>query len=185
MTTPVSSKPEVLVIGGGVMGCGIALRLAQAGAGVTVLERAIPGAEASSAAAGILAPQKEATGPGPFLELCLRSRGLYPDFARELEELSGVSIGYRPCGVLQVAFDADEALRLKSTVAWQHDSGLRAELLTPSDARAGAGARAGRGGRRVLSGRPPGGQPPARPRALHGRGTRGRALPHRLRAWAS
>jgi glycine oxidase len=48
---------EVVVIGGGVMGCAIAWRLAQAGVPTLVLERAIPGAEASSAAAGILAAQ--------------------------------------------------------------------------------------------------------------------------------
>ena len=39
----------VTIIGGGVMGCSIALRLAQRGVQVTVLERSIPGAEASSA----------------------------------------------------------------------------------------------------------------------------------------
>ncbi|HSP79906.1 MAG TPA: FAD-dependent oxidoreductase, partial [Myxococcaceae bacterium] len=94
---------NVVIVGGGVMGCGIALRLAQAGARVTVLERSIPGAEASSAAGGILAPQQEAEGPGPFLELCLRSRGMYPDFAAELLALTGVDVAYRPCGVLQLA----------------------------------------------------------------------------------
>ncbi len=63
---------EVLIIGGGVVGCAVAWRLQQAGAQCTVLERSIPGAEASSAAAGILAPQAEAEGPGPFLDLCRR-----------------------------------------------------------------------------------------------------------------
>ena len=54
------------------MGCAVALRLARRGAAVTVIERGIPGAEASSAAAGMLAPQMEAEGPGPMLELGLR-----------------------------------------------------------------------------------------------------------------
>ncbi len=44
------------------MGSAIALRLCQRGIGVTVIERGIPGAEASSAAAGILGPQMEADG---------------------------------------------------------------------------------------------------------------------------
>ena len=73
---------EVLVVGAGVVGCAVAWRLQQAGARCTVLERCIPGAEASSAAGGILAPQTEADGPGPFLDLCLASRALYPAFAR-------------------------------------------------------------------------------------------------------
>ncbi len=126
---------NVVIVGGGVMGCGIALRLAQAGAKVTVLERSIPGAEASSAAGGILAPQQEAEGPGPFLDLCLRSRGLYPDFAAELRTLSGVDVAYRPCGVLQVAHDEAGVRRLETTVGWQRDLGLRAELLGPKQAR--------------------------------------------------
>ncbi|MCP3137718.1 glycine oxidase ThiO [Pyxidicoccus xibeiensis] len=127
---------DVIIVGGGIMGCGIALRLRQAGARVTVLERSIPGAEASSAAAGILAPQMESDGPGPFLELCLRSRALYPAFAAELKELTGVDVAYRPCGVLKVAFSEADVHHLDSTVIWQRGEGLRAELLD------GAGARA-------------------------------------------
>ena len=130
------SVSDVIIVGGGIMGCGIALRLRQAGARVTVLERSIPGAEASSAAAGILAPQMESEGPGPFLELCLRSRGLYPAFAEELRELTSVDVAYRACGVLKVAFDEADLHHLDSTVVWQRGTGLRAELLD------GAGARA-------------------------------------------
>jgi glycine oxidase len=126
---------DVVIIGGGLMGCGIALRLCQAGARVTVLERSIPGAEASSAAAGILAPQMESEGPGPFLELCLRSRALYPTFAQELLELTGVNVAYLPSGVLHTAFDEARAHHLEATVAWQRALGLRAELLTGQEAR--------------------------------------------------
>ena len=122
---------DVVVVGGGVMGCGIALRLCQAGARVTVLERAIPGAEASSAAGGILAPQEEAEGPGPFLALCLRSRALYPDFAAELLALTGINVNYLPSGVLHLAFDAAGEGRLEATAAWQRAQGLRVELLGP------------------------------------------------------
>src|SRR6478752_4307048 len=98
-------KPTVTIIGGGAIGLSIALRLAQAGARVTVIERGEPGGEASSAAGGILGPQIESHGPGPFLELCLRSRAMYGDLARELIELTGVDIGYLRCGVLRAAFD--------------------------------------------------------------------------------
>jgi glycine/D-amino acid oxidase-like deaminating enzyme len=50
---------RVAVIGGGVMGCTTALAIAERGADAVVLERAVPGAEASSAAAGILGAQAE------------------------------------------------------------------------------------------------------------------------------
>ncbi|MFL5320540.1 MAG: glycine oxidase ThiO [Myxococcaceae bacterium] len=127
---------EVLIIGGGVMGCGIGMRLAQAGAKVTILERSIPGAEASSAAGGILAPQMEAEGPGPFLDLCLRSRAMYRSFAEELKELTGVDIHYLPSGLLSAAFDEAAAAKLDALVAWQKSSSLRAELLSGDEARA-------------------------------------------------
>ncbi len=127
---------DAIVIGGGVMGCAIALRLAQRGARVRVLERSIPGAEASSAAAGILGPQLEAHEPGPLLDLCLRSRALYPAFAAELLELSGLDVAYRPCGALQVAFTESAARTLDATLTWQRGRGLRADRLTGDDARA-------------------------------------------------
>lgn len=120
---------DVVIIGGGVMGCSIALRLAQGGARVTVLERSVPGAEASSAAGGILAPQTEAERPGPFLELCLKSRALYPAFAEELKALSGVDVAYLRSGVLRCAFDEADASQLRGTVATQQRLGLRAEWL--------------------------------------------------------
>ncbi len=50
-------RVHVVVVGAGVMGCASALALAKRGARVTLLERAVPGAEASSAAAGILGAQ--------------------------------------------------------------------------------------------------------------------------------
>lgn len=129
------SAREVIVVGGGVMGCGIAMRLAQAGVSVTVLERSIPGAEASSAAGGILAPQKESEGPGPMLDLCVRSRAMYGAFADELKELTGIDIQYLRCGVLQVAFSEAALQKLEATVAWQKAHGLRAELLDPNQLR--------------------------------------------------
>jgi glycine oxidase len=129
------SLPDVIIIGGGVMGCGLALRLRQAGLSVTVLERSIPGAEASSAAAGILGPQMESEGPGPFLELCLRSRALYGGLATELRELTGVDIAYLPSGVLKAAFTEFELHHLEATAAWQQALGLRAELLDGGQAR--------------------------------------------------
>lgn len=126
---------DAVIVGAGVMGCGVALELARAGKSVTLLERSIPGAEASSAAGGILGPQMEGSGPGPFLDLCLRSRAMYPSFANDVEQLSGVGVGYLPSGVLRVALSTPEAQALDATVAWQRAVGLRAELLDGAQAR--------------------------------------------------
>jgi glycine oxidase len=105
MTEHSSRAADVLIIGGGIIGCSIAWRLAQAGMEVTVLDRAEPGAEASSAAAGMLAPLGEMVAPRTFSELCVTSRNLYRGFAAEVEESSGHHAGYRSDGALLVAFD--------------------------------------------------------------------------------
>ncbi len=131
-----SSEAKVLVIGGGVIGLSIALELKRLGAAPVILERSIPGAEASSAAAGLIAPQLEAIEPGPFLDLCLASRALYPDFVRRVQELSGLSVGFLPSGVVHAAFDPSSASRLSAQVEWQKRQGLRAEMLDGSQARA-------------------------------------------------
>jgi len=120
---------RVVIVGGGVVGCAVALRLSKAGAQCSVVERRDPGAEASSAAAGILGPQAEAEGPGPFLSLCLRSRLLYPRFVEEVEALSGLHVGFRPSGVLHVAFTEASRERLRARVQTQRAEGLSAELL--------------------------------------------------------
>jgi glycine oxidase len=121
---------DVAIVGGGIMGCSVALRLAARGLAVTVIERGIPGAEASSAAAGILGPQMEADGPGPLLDLGLRSRALYPALAAELRDATGIDIGYVNSGVLAVALDEAGEAELGARRTWQSARGLRVEALS-------------------------------------------------------
>jgi glycine oxidase len=135
-STSENRATDVAVIGGGIMGCAVALRLCQRGLGVTVIERGIPGAEASSAAAGILGPQMEAEGPGPLLELGLKSRALYPALAAELRDLTGIDVGYDRSGVLAVAFDEAGEAALSARRAWQLARGLRVDSLSGEAARA-------------------------------------------------
>ena len=96
---------DVVIVGAGIMGCAVAWELARAGVRVTVLEKAIPGAEASSAAGGILAPLCEAPEDGPLRELGIASLDRYPDWVSRLENESGSDVGFRRCGVLHVALD--------------------------------------------------------------------------------
>jgi glycine oxidase len=117
---------KVLVVGGGLLGCTIALRLVgkKGVKAVTVIERAVPGAEASSAAAGILGAQAEAEGPGPLLDLCLASRTRWPAFAREVEKVAGIEIGFRPTGLVEVFRDDAGEARAAARAAWMKAAGL-------------------------------------------------------------
>jgi len=124
-----SGAPDVIVIGGGVIGCSVALRLAQARLKVMVMDPSEPGAEASSAAAGMLAPQGEMVEHDSFFDLCAASRDLYPEFVAEVEGLSGTSVGYRRDGTLLVAVDEDECRKLEEAFASQSRMGLPLERL--------------------------------------------------------
>ncbi len=126
---------RVVIIGAGVMGCACAHRLAEAGFAVTLLEKSLPGAESSAAAAGILGAQSEVSGPGSFFELCLASRSRFREYARELTELSGVSIGYEDSGVMEVALDPAEGRLSVGRAEWMLERGLRVELLDREEAR--------------------------------------------------
>src|SRR5207237_4378268 len=110
------SRPKTVVIGAGVVGLSIAWRLAQAGCPVTVYDRAKAGRGASWAAAGMLAAAVE-TEPGEeaLLALTLESQRMWPDFAHELEAVSGISVGYRDEGTLVVALARDEAAEMRFT----------------------------------------------------------------------
>jgi len=128
-------QTDIVVVGAGVQGCSLALRLAQAGKGVAVLERSVPGAEASSAAGGILSPGVEAVEPGPFYDLCRMSLGIYPAFVSELERLSGLWVGFRAGGTLEVALDDRMAQVLAGRGAKLERSGLPSEVLDGDAAR--------------------------------------------------
>lgn len=118
------------------MGCATALELSRRGVrDVVVLERAVPGAEASSAAAGMLAAQIEAKEDAERA-LFVRARSGYATWAAELREASGVDIGHRACGALEIALTPDEAATLRTRAEADRARGLRAELLDPSAARA-------------------------------------------------
>lgn len=117
------------------MGTSAALELARAGAKVTVLEKAIPGAEASTAAAGILGAEVENEAPGPMVDLCRRSRNLYPSWVRALQRATSVDPGYLEGGSLLVAESAAERKRLVQRHRFQLESNS-ARLLGGREARA-------------------------------------------------
>jgi len=126
---------DVVIIGGGVIGLTIARALVRRGVrSVTLVERAGFGAEASSAAGGILAPQVEADRNDEFFRLMCASRDLYPGFADALREEGDVDVELDRTGTLYLAFTGQDEIELKRRLRWQTEQGLSVELLAARDA---------------------------------------------------
>jgi glycine oxidase len=126
---------DVVVAGGGLIGLVTAWRAAQRGLSVAVCDPS-PGGGAARVAAGMLAPVTEARyGEDLLLALNLESARRYPDFVAELSEAGGVDPGYRRCGTLAVALDADDRAELRELHDFQRSLGLAAEWLSGRECR--------------------------------------------------
>ena len=91
----------MLIVGGGIIGCSIAWRLALRGFKVTVIDAGRIGHEASLAGAGMLAPGGEAAPESPWARRMVESHTMYPAFVEELEAASGLPIDFRICGAYE------------------------------------------------------------------------------------
>lgn len=127
--------PEVLVVGGGVIGAACGRALAHRGVTVTIVEAGPKAGAATLAAAGMLATFAEALAEDPLLSFSVRARDLYRDLAPQLKDETGIDIGLWTEGILQVAFSEEEVIAAKGTIAWQRQSGFMADWLTPDDLR--------------------------------------------------
>ena len=131
-----ATKPTVAIIGAGVIGLGIAWRLAPRGAQVAVFDRGVAGSGASHAAAGMLAACAEAEpGEEALVALGRESQARWPAFAAELEQTSGVEVGLRPEGTLVVALTADDQARLQHQLVFQHKLGLPLQWISAAETR--------------------------------------------------
>jgi glycine oxidase len=120
-------RDDTVIVGGGVIGCALAAELAARGQRVTVVERGVPGDEASGAAAGMLSPQAEAHEASLLFDLGLESRGLYAGWVEDLRAETGIDVGYRRMGLLRCVFGGSDEEGLFSSYLWQTELGLPVE----------------------------------------------------------
>jgi glycine oxidase len=132
MSSRPESHPDVLIVGGGVIGLSIAYFLSKEGVSVTVLDQGQPGQEASWAGAGMLPPGNPDGSTDSSLEPAARLRALshrlWSGFSRQLKELTGIDNGYAECGGLELAF-AGETERLHQEAHALRSEGVAVESL--------------------------------------------------------
>lgn len=125
---------DVIVIGAGLIGLAIAHELAARGATVRVFDLGEPGAGASWAGAGMLAPYAERIDDEAMLALCRRSLALYPDFVRGLEDETGIDVELRLDGIVEAAFDDERLAALRVHADACAARGIDARVLERSEA---------------------------------------------------
>ena len=125
---------DVLIIGGGITGCAIAYYLRQSNGDVTVLDQGEIGAQASRAAAGLLAPLGSLSGPGPLADLLLASWAVFPTLVPELENITGLAVGYHQTGALRIVRNPKNIANLRKRMAAWQPLGLTMHWLSGSEA---------------------------------------------------
>ncbi len=126
ITTFMSDRADVLVVGGGVIGLTCAYFLAREGVRVTVVEQGQLGREASWAGAGILPPGNPAAARHPFDQLRAHSAALFPLLSAELRERTHIDNGFLVCGGLE--FDGGAASTPAADQEWRGE-GIGCEAL--------------------------------------------------------
>jgi len=136
MTTSAhSSTGKTAILGGGVIGLAIGWRLAAAGRRVEIFERGTTGRGASWAAAGMLAAGSEVEpGEQGLFPLLRHSQSLWPAFAAELGEASGIDVELRIEGTISVALSQDDLGHLRQTYSLQQQLGVESRWLTRAEA---------------------------------------------------
>ena len=131
-----SPPRHIIVIGAGIVGCAVACELARRGAAVQVLDDRPAGMGATQASAGMLAPFTEAKDRNDaFLDLAVRSLGLYDEFVASVAAAADVEVGYQRTGTLEVATGEDHVAALEHLAERLRGRGVALKLLGARAAR--------------------------------------------------
>ncbi len=112
-----TAQRDIIVVGAGIIGCSVAYELARRGASVQVIDARATGMGATQASAGMLVPFIEAGEGSALFGLAVRSLHLFDEFVARAAHDSGIQVGYRRTGSLQVATDEQGMTALRNLAA--------------------------------------------------------------------
>ena len=114
---------DVVIVGGGIVACLSGYLLGRRGYKVTILEKDSLGSHASGFAFGGLDPLTGVGVPEPLLEFGLWCYGRHRSLARELHEVTGISVEFELRDRLSLAFTDEETRAAKKDIEWMKDVG--------------------------------------------------------------
>ena len=127
MAKPLPTQAQVVIIGGGVVGCSLAYHLVKRGwSDVLLLERKQLTCGTTWHAAGLIG-QLRAT--SNMTRLAQYTTGLY----QGLEAETGQATGFNQCGSMTVADNAERFEELKRGASMARVFGLEVEVISPSE----------------------------------------------------
>ncbi|GCE13181.1 glycine oxidase ThiO [Tengunoibacter tsumagoiensis] len=130
--------PDIVIVGGGVIGCSLAYHLSRQQVKVTLLERGEIGGEASSAAAGLfswLKPQSKIRPMAAYNQFLATSQELFPQLVADLEEQTGLKLEYEQSGTLRTIHHEVRIARLQTWLQTCQEAGLNVQLLNEAETR--------------------------------------------------
>jgi glycine oxidase len=122
---------DLIVIGGGVIGCSVAYHAARKRARVLIVDRSGLAGRAYLVAAGMLAAQEEASEPGALFDVSIASRGLFANLAEDVRAETGIDPELEFQGVWRIAGAEAERDELRRKMDWQAAAGWKAEWVEP------------------------------------------------------
>ena len=129
-----NASREVVIIGGGIVGCATAYYLGKKGIKATIIERDNFAGHASGFALGELRPLVGAGIPDPMGLLSLESFRLHMNLSDELIEETNVDTDFQLHTWITAAYSEKEAIAMKSTLAWQQaQEGFDVEWMEEND----------------------------------------------------
>ena len=108
-----TDRPEVLIVGAGVIGAAIAYFLSKRGISCSLLDKGRVGGAASNAASGLLS---HSPGESQYSRLAQRSLELFHELTPAIREESGIDIEFAKCGDLTLAMNESDAIALRGLV---------------------------------------------------------------------
>ena len=108
---------DVIVVGGGMFGSAIAYGLVRAGLDVVVLDEGDNALRAARGNFGLVWVQTKGLGMQPYADWSRESAYLWNDFARELEEVSGIHVAHQNAGGLQLLLGEEELAKRRAEIA--------------------------------------------------------------------